>query len=357
MRAARLHEPGSPLVIEDIGEPKLRPGSVIVKVEAAFVAPSAADVVGGRLPFTLPPTPFTPGMDTIGVVEQVADDVVGIEKGQRVYCDHFIASQAAGAPPDASFIGYFGFTPASRGMLKRWRDGAYAERLLIPAESVTPLGAAEEIEPSPLARLGYLGTAYGGLLRAGLRPGQSLLVNGATGVVGVSTVLVGLAMGASRIVCVGRKVVVLDELRSLDTKRIVPVAYRNDGDDGNRIAEAARGADIMLDALGNVAELGPTMDAVGALRPGGTAVLVGGVTAELPISYRMLLAMDLTVRGSAWFPRAAAADMLRMIAAGTLDLGVLRPRTFPLGEVNEAIEAAARRPSGFEHVVLVPGGS
>lgn len=72
----------------------------------------------------------------------------------------------------------------------------------------------------------------------------------------------------------------------------------------------------------------------------------------MPISYRMLLGMDLTIRGSAWFSRNAASEMLQMIAAGTLDLESLHPSVFPLEQVNDAIAPAAARPGGFEHVAL-----
>lgn len=353
MKAARLYQPGTPLIVEEIGEPDLRPGSVIVRVESAFVAPSAADVAGGRLPFPLPPTPFTPGMDTIGVIEQVEGDVPGLEEGQRVYCDHYFATRVSGAPTDAGFIGYFGFTPASRRLLENWRDGSFAEKVVIPAECVTPLGPAASLDASRLCRLGYLGTAYGALLRGGFRPSQNILVNGATGVLGVGAVLLGIAMGASRVVCVGRKERVLTRLQELDPRRIVTVVRRNDGSDAARIAEAAAGADLMIDAIGYVDDPSPTLDALAALRPRGTAVLIGGGMAGLPISYRMILGMELTLRGSVWFPRTAAAELLAMIGAGTLDLSGLAPRVFPIERINEAIAAAAARPDGFEHVALV----
>ena len=66
-----------------------------------------------------------------------------------------------------------------------------------------------------------------------------------------------------------------------------------------------------------------------------------------------MLGMELTLRRSLWFPRRAAAVMLRMIAAGTLDLSPLKPAAFPLDQVNDAIAAAAGRPGGFEHVAII----
>lgn len=93
-----------------------------------------------------------------------------------------------------------------------------------------------------VCRLGYLGTAYGALLRGGFRPSQSILVNGATGVLGVGAVPLGIALGASRVVCVGRKERVLARLQEIHPRRIVTVVRRKDGSDAARIAEAAAGA-------------------------------------------------------------------------------------------------------------------
>ena len=89
MRAARFHEPGEALRIEEVTDPVLEPGAAIVRVLAAFVPPYFAEMIDGTVSYPLPPLPFTPGMDTIGEIVEVADDVSGLEVGQRVFCDHF----------------------------------------------------------------------------------------------------------------------------------------------------------------------------------------------------------------------------------------------------------------------------
>jgi len=353
MKAARLHKTGETLSVEDVREPELRPDSVIIKAQAVFVGPSAGEVLSGHLPFQLPSLPFTPGMDTIGVIEKVGEEVAGLKKGCRVYGDHFFTSRLAGIPGAAAFIGYFGMGPGSAPLLESWHDGAYAEKVLLPAECLTPINDDIDLAPALLCRLGYLGTAYAGLQRGGFTAGQSLIVNGATGVLGVSAVLLALAMGAAKIVALGRKQKILDDLKGLDAKRVVPVAILGDAEDAKRISAAAQGADMLLDTLGYLAEAAPTLNALLALRPKGTAVFVGGVQADLPVNYGMMLGMELTLRGSLWFSRRAAAQMLRMIAAGTLDLSPLKPAAFPLDQVNDAIAAAAGRPGGFEHVAII----
>ena len=355
MKAARLTELGEDLVVVDVPDPVLRPGAVVVGVSACFVAPSAATLcAGGFAPYPMPPLPFTPGMDSIGKIEAVAEDVTGLAPGDPVYCNHHIHSRVAGAPADAAFIGYFGTSPESAALLARWPDGGFAEKLLVPVECVTPLGGAAGSEPALLARLGFIGTAYGGLLRAGFRPGQTLIVNGATGIVGTSAVLLGLAMGAARIVAMGRKVEVLDRLEQLDRMRVVGVALTGADTDAEAVKKAAGGADAMIDALGYTEDAGPTMAAIGGLAPHGTGVMLGGVPATLPIPYGLLLGGEISLTGSMWFPREAAASMLAMIAAGTLDLSPIEAHAYPLGGINDAIAAAAERPGGFDHVAVTP---
>lgn len=360
MKAARQYSKDEPLVIEDIPEPKLRPGSVIVKIDAAYVSNAMADVLAGRSGewLFLPPMPYTPGIDCVGIVEAVADDVVGLDVGQKVYCDPHIRSKVPGAPYYEAFIGYFGlFSPFSLKLLSYWRDGAFAEKLVIPAECVTPLGAAESVDPALLTRLGYVGTSYGGLVKGGFRPSESLIVTGATSVLGVSAVLLGLGMGASKVVAVGRKEDVLKRLRKTDPKRVAIVVARGDDSDADRIRAAAGdgGADLLLDCVRVIGDPQPTLAGVSALRrPGGAAVFVGGVSATIPIQYPDIAFMGISMAGSVWFPPSGASELLRMIGSGVLDLSSIKAHTYSIEKINEALVAAASRPSGFDHFAITP---
>jgi alcohol dehydrogenase len=376
---ASRHYGTLPLRIEKIAEPALRPGSAIVRVLAAMMPPSVAEVLSGQYsnpeqapqnPLYLPPMPHTPGYDCVGAVEAVADDVAGLEVGQKVYCDGFYASNNVNAPWDGCYIGYMGFTPASAKLMERWPDGPYAEKVIYPAECLTPLEEAGDQDLARVARLGYIGTAYGAYLRGGLRAGQTLIVSGATGIVGVSAVVLALSLGVARVVATGRKQHVLDELQRLDPRRVIPIRLEGTANDAVRIAQAAKGADMVVDSLVGLAkDVGPTLAAIGALRrPGGVAIMVGGVMADLPISYTDLAwkgislgvgppgiggsLSDLT--GALWFPRSAARDLVRMIGSGVLNLSPLRPHVYPLDKINDALAASNSRPGGFDHVVIKP---
>lgn len=354
MRAARYHRGGEPLRIEDIAEPRLRPASAIIRVLATFVSPSAARIFASPSADLFPPAPFTPGMSTVGIVEAVAEDVNGLTVGQHVYADPLIATPNA-LEPDGAFIGYFGFFAKSKALLRRWPDGGFAEKALFPAECLTPLGPAAAVDPAVLARLGHIGTAYEALQRAELRPGQAVIVTGATGILGVSAVQVALAMGAGRVIALGRRADVLARIASLAPKRVRTIEIRGDEKDTARVLDQAAGADIVVDALGRTPGPSITLAAIGALKPGGTAVLVGGVGGSVPLSYDDLLLKEVVVRGALWFPRQAAGELLAMVGTGALDLSPIKARRFPLGEINEAVAAAAApdRPAGFEHCAVV----
>lgn len=352
MRAARYHGKGRTLRIETIADPKPVAGSAVVRVLATFVSPSTKSILADPGGYPLPPVPFTPGMSVVGEIEAVGDGVQGLKPGTRVYCDPYIASPNVSAPPDGAFIGYFGFTPAASSVLARWPDGGFAEKAVFPAECLTPLGlAGNGVEPAVLARLGHLGTGYEALRRGGFQPGQAVFVTGATGALGVSTILLALAMGAGRIVAAGRRVDVLARLHSLAPRRVQVVTLGN----AKTLTKEGRGADMLVDCLGKTPDSSAVLAAIAALRPGGSAVLVGGGGA-LPLDYGDLLMREIAVRGSLWFPRRAIADILALIAAGALDLTTVKARRFSLDQANEAIAAAASpdRAGGFEHCAVVP---
>lgn len=87
MKAARLYEVGTALKVEELAEPELKPGGVIVRVLASHVPNFMSGVVSGKLDYYVMPLPFIPGPGAIAVVEAVADDVFGFKLGQKVFCD------------------------------------------------------------------------------------------------------------------------------------------------------------------------------------------------------------------------------------------------------------------------------
>ena len=354
MRAARFHRPGEPLRIEEVPDPVLASGTAIARSLSVFVPPYFAEMIDGRVDYPLPPLPFTPGMDTIGEIVAVADDVSGLEIGERVFCDHFYNAVNIGGRAESCYVGAFGKGEASQRILARWRDGGFAQKLILPAECFTPLGAASAIDPALLVRLGWFGTCYGAVLRSHFRPGHTVVVNAATGLVGTAGILLMLAMGAGKVVACGRRRHILEDLVQVDPKRIVAVPLSGGEEDAGAIRDASGGADLLIDAVGDIADPAPTGNALKSLRPYGHALLVGGCMGDLSINYKWMLDRQITILGSSWYPRQGSAEMLDMIGAGVLNVEVLRARRFPLDEVNEAVRWAETGSGGLLHAALVP---
>lgn len=353
MKALVVRRFNQPPKVEDWPEPVLRPGCVIVRVLAAFVPGPMREFTEGRVPFALPSPPYIPGTDAIGVVEQAADDVHGLIPGTKVYCDDWVTLR--GAPDIGAYVGLAAPMPGAEPILQEWPHGCFAEKFMLPAECVTPLGLAHAVDPAILSRLGYIGTGFGAIRRGAFEPGHSVVVNGATGALGVSTVLVLLAIGAARIVALGRKPDALEKLRALAPDRIATVSTAAGADVKAIVAASGGPAHLFIDATGFTRDAAPTRAGIDALGIGGHAVLIGGLDATFPIDYAtMMIGRRLTIRGSEWFPYATAAELLRLIGSGALDLSSTAARTFSLDRAVEGLNAAGTLASGFEHVAITP---
>jgi alcohol dehydrogenase len=341
MKAVYLEKPGTPLKVIEQPEPKLRPGAAVVRVSAAPILSFMKKVVSGELGYAMA-TPWIPGPNAVGVVESVADDAVGLERGDQVFIDPHVYTHTATDVYDGILLGLTALSPLSSSLQQRWRNGTFAEKCLVPAECLT-LMKGTSLEPDRIAWLSFAAIAYGGLLRGDLRPGQTLIVSGATGNIGSCAVVVGLAMGARRIVALGREPGVLEQLKSIDPNRIETVALKGDPEGDKRsIAATASGADLVYDMLGNVRTFAPTAAAIYALRRGGTAVLMGGVQAALDLPYSHIMLNEISIKGCMMYPRAAPAELFGMAKAGLLPLAKVQIRTFPLEQVDAALDHAER---------------
>ena len=331
----------------DLPDPKIRSGGVVLRMLSVPVLSYTRDVLSGSLGYLMP-TPFVPGNSGVGVIEQVGDDVVQLKVGQRVSIDPRLAPHSAAETPEANsiLIGLTASTPVSQKLQQVWKDGSYAEKALVPAECVTPLDALSQLPPERLSLLSHLAIPYGGLLRGELRASQTVVINGATGAFGARAVLVALALGAGRVVAVGRDQTTLDALIALDPKRVVAAALQKGDIAKNAAAILAAaggvGADLYFDMLGRAQEPDSILACLQSLRHRGTAVFMGGVRIPIPIDYAKIMISELTIRGNFMYPRTAVADLVRLVATGQLDLNKIALRTFPLDQFEAACDQAER---------------
>lgn len=332
---------------DDLPEPVLCLGGAIVRIEAVPMLSYARKVFDGSLHY-IASLPCIPGDSGVGVVEAISENVTHLKIGQRVCIDPRITAHDPRKSDEANWmlIGLTASTSESQKLQAVWKNGSYAEKALVPGECLTPLHELDYISSDRLSLLSHLAVPYGGLLRGKFRAGQTIIINGATGSFGARAVLMALALGASRVIALGRNLSALEKLKDLDLHRVVPLALRNGQLEQNQkmIVEAAggEGADFYFDMLGKVEETDSIIACLGSLRHRGTAVFMGGVRVPVPINYGLLMSKELSVIGNFMYPRHAVGDLARMVSAKTVDLEKISLRTFPIDQFEAALDAVEK---------------
>lgn len=363
MRAARLHKVDSKFQIDEIPIPSVRPTDVLVKVATAGIVQNLRNVISTypttRPHLPLPKLPAVFGLDSAGVVAAVGDRVrSGINVGDRVYvnpglsCGACLACRRGEFPNcDAyTFMGYFGFGRDSQSQFDAYPYGGFSEYVTAPVGNLVKL--PDNVTFEQACRFGYLGTSYSGLRKLGFGHGQTLLVDGGTGTLGVGTVLLALAMGASRVFATGRDQARLERLKALDPRVEVIAPANGSVTDQVMAKTGGMGADALLEALAPNSPASAVMDAFNALRRGGKAVNVGGVSEPLPIPINRLMTTQKSLIGSLWFTTEEAEEMAAMASAGILRLDVFEHEVFPLERINDALDAIDSRSGGFTNIVI-----
>ena len=345
MKAAILHTVGQPLSIEDVVMSNPGPREVLIRTAACGLCHSDLHFIEGAYPH---PLPAIPGHEAAGIVEAVGSDVRSVKVGDAVVtclsafcgtCEFCVSGrlslcmgvatrrQQGEAPritkPDGSMVNQ---------MLNL---SAYAEQMLIHEN------ACVAINPEmPLDRAAILGcavtTGAGTIFNAcKLTPGETVAVIGCGGV-GLATINAAKIAGAGRIIAVDP----MPEKRALAIKLGATDAIdANDGSAAMIVEMTKGGVDHAIEAVGRPAS---AATAVGALRRGGTATILG----MMPLSERVSLgAFDLlqskklqgAIMGGNRFP----VDIPRLVdfyMRGMLDLDTIVSETIPLTQINEGFE-------------------
>ncbi len=362
MKAAVLKAFGSPLVVEDVPDPVIGTGEVIVDVAAAPVLPYTDEVLSGARRYLLP-APVIPGCGAIGRVRRIGPDATKLQVGDWVFCDPTVRSRDDAAMPDIVLQGWSARGEGGQKLQAYHRHGAFAEQVRVPTENAVRLGAIAAAEAGHWCALNTLLVPYGGLLAANLQAGETLLVSGATGHFGSAAVAAGLAMGAACVVAPGRNEAVLADLVRRFGVRIRPVTLTGDeATDRARMMAAAPGPiDCVLDILPPSAEATVARAAVMSVRPYGQVVLMGGVGmlggGDLALPYPWIMRNDITVRGQWMYPPDAVGRMAGLVRGGLLRLEDYAVTTFPLAEANAAVAHAAAQGGPFRLTVLRPGAA
>ena len=365
MLAARVHEVGGPMLLEQVPLPEPGPIDVRVAVKACNIVPNLGNILKNWTTwFPQNPLPHFPaifGLDPAGVVDAVGSQVHGFKPGDRVYVNpgRYCGSCRACRRGDLincrsyTFAGYFGFSEGSKQIFREYPYGGLAEYMIAPRYSL--VGLPDNVSFEQGARFGYLGTAYSAMRKAGVRPGKSVLINGITGTLGIGGALFGLAMGATQILGTARDQKLLGRIKALNPARIEVFQLGNEPINAwvRRVTDG-EGVDVYIDCLGPGAPHETMLQGLRALARGGIAVNIGAMAGALPLDIHTMMDHQHQLMGSAWFTAGEGEDMADMARTGTLDLGVFEHVCCPLQDVNKAIAGVASRNGGFTNFIVNP---
>jgi alcohol dehydrogenase len=342
MKSWRIDRLGGKLSFVDIPVPEVRPGSVLVRVQSQGLMSYLKPYVEGKLPAYRAPENFTPGGNAIGTIEAVGTDVWHLKKGQRVVTSsHFVAPENVQGPAQI-LIGVTSPGGIGDALQNSWKDGTLAEYVLLPAQVVTPVEDLDHYDLPQLTAITRCIVPFGGLTRGRLQAGETVVVNGASGAYGSAATLVALAMGASRVVAAGRSEEALNELANAGGERVIPVVLTGDvAKDTEALRSAANGgAHLAFDQVGNAKDPNSTLAALGSLHRWGRIVLMGSSAVPIPINYLQMMFNNWEIIGNFMHQQSAYLPLLSLIRSGQLNLNPIKPKVFPLRNLEDAMEYA-----------------
>lgn len=354
MLAARAHAGETAFRLEQTAIPDLGDGEVLVKVHVSAVVQGLIFMwQAGHIPLL----PATLGMHIAGTVAEVAGDVEDWRPGDRVRVYSLVTcgrceSCRSGEEflcPSASLVGsgvFYG--QPGQAHHERYHNGGLAEYVRVPATALERL--PDTIPFAVGARIHDAGVVVHAVRESRIQPGGTLVALGASGAQGALLTRFAPQLGVARLIIVGRSRPRLDGIRALDPEHVEVLALEQFGerwweDDG--LARAIRnlaptGADAVIDYIPDTPAGG---QAIRALRPGGTSVVLGGNPTAIDIPGRMMMLNCWRVIGTRFASRRDAATAAGLVASGAVRLDDLVTHTFPLTRVHEAVELVRERRS------------
>ncbi len=314
MKAVLCKQYGPPesLVVEDVPSPQPGPGEVVVSMRAASVNFPDVLIIENKYQFK-PPLPFSPGSELAGVVKAVGEGVTSFKPGDKV-------------------IAFTTF-------------GAFAEEVKTEATRLLPLPEKMSFEEGASFILTYATSDHALRDRGALAAGETLLVLGAAGGVGLAAVEIGKALGARVIACASsaEKLAVCRSHGADET-----IDYATEDLRGRiKALTDGRGVDVVYDPVG-----GPyTEPAFRSVAWRGRLLVVGFAAGEIPkLPLNLALLKGASIVGVFWgdFARREPqrfAESARQLARWHVE-GKLRPHVaevFPLERTAEALKLMAAR--------------
>jgi NADPH:quinone reductase-like Zn-dependent oxidoreductase len=325
MKAVRIHQFGGPEVLtyEDIPDPQMRKDQVLVKVKACSLNHLdlwvRKGLPGVKLPHIL-------GSDIAGEVVEVGEYVSGVKVGQRVlvapmhFCGHCVKCLAGVQNQCREFT-----------VLGNAVDGGNCELIAVPAASVIPIPDSLDFNQAASVPLVFVTAWHMLVRRAAVRPGQTVLVLGASSGVGIAAIQIA-KLFQCRVITTAGDEAKLEKARALGADFGINHYQQKISDEVRQITNKA-GVDVVIEHVGAA-----TWDeSVKSLKSSGTLVTCGATTGpEVKIDLRHLFARQLTLLGSYMGTMADLYEVLGHVFAGRLKPVV--DRVFPLKDLRAAHE-------------------
>ncbi|AUZ61809.1 Quinone oxidoreductase [Pseudomonas sp. XWY-1] len=313
--------PARNLVLEEVACPLPKKNEILLDVQAAGVNFPDTLIIEGKYQFQ-PPLPFSPGGEAAGVVAAVGEKAGAFKVGDRVMA------------------------------LTGW--GAFAEQVAVPFYNVLPIPASMDFTTAAAFGMTY-GTSMHALRQRGqLQAGETLLVLGASGGVGLAAVEIGKAMGA-RVIAAASSAEKLAVAKAAGADELIDYSQANLREEIKRLT-GGQGVDVIYDPVGG--EL--FEQAVRGLAWNGRLLVVGFASGSIPqLAANLVLLKGAAVLGVFWGafaqrqPEDNAANFRQLFAWHAE--GKLKPlvsQTYPLAEAGAAIEKLGQRQAVGKLVVL-----
>ncbi len=328
MKAILVREHGGPdvLKLEDLPDPKAGPDQAVVRIKAVGVNPVDVYIRTGAYA-RKPALPFIPGSDAGGEIESVGANVKHYKPGDRVFIHGTAAEHTHG---------HYG--------------GAYAQKAVCNLDHLYRLPAGVTFGQGAAMGVPYA-TAYRALFhKAQTRPGDTVLIHGATGGVGLAATQIAHAQGI-RVLGTGGSEKGLQSVRDSGADAVFNHSAAGYLDDIMK-ATGGRGVDVILEMAAHV-----NLDKdLGLLATRGRVIVIGN-RGRVEIDARQTMAKDAMIIGMTLF-NISDADMASInsyMMAGLAN-GTLKPvvgREFPLAEAGKA-QDAVMAPGAHGKIVLLP---
>ena len=324
MKAVLCEELGlaDKLVIKDVADPTPAPGHVVVDMKAAGLNFPDTLIIQGKYQHR-PEMPFTPGGEGAGVVSAIGEGVSHLKEGDKV--------------------------------IFMCQTGAFAEKVMVPAITAIPMPDALSFEMAAGITLTY-GTSYHALKqRAQLQAGETVLVLGAAGGVGIATVELAKAMGA-KVIAAASTDEKLEFCKASGADELINYSTEDLRDRIKEITDG-KGVDVIYDPVGG----DYTETAFRSMAPNGRHLVIGFAAGDIPkVPLNLCLLKQASLVGVFWgaWARANPSDQIQnmteilgMVASGKVRASV--NDVFPLEDVEKAYACLTERRAKGK-VILTP---